>query len=166
MKEQDLGRGNKIIGFDSTEEMLEYMDSKESEVAEQMKDLLEPQKGIGYGSYALRVIPYDDDTSLAIFGYIYTEDEIREQEIEAGASTEDGELEFILAGMADAHERGYRYGTWHSVVLPDGEPGDAHLVTLWPITEADYHTALDLGWEMPTHLAERIREELNEHGKE
>ena len=163
MKEQDLGHGRKIIGFDSAEEMFAYMAEREAELAEEMKHLTEPQKGIGYGQYVLRMTPVGEEEPLAIFGYIYTKAEFRELELAAGANPNDGELDFIMERLQSAYDRGYRYGNWFSVACPEGEPGDSPLTTLWPITEADYQHALNNGWEMPAYLVRRVHDEIEEN---
>lgn len=165
MKEQDLPFGNKIIGFDSPEEMLTYMAERDQAVVDAMPDLLEPQLGIGWGCYAIRMHPVSEDEMLAIFGYIFTEEEVSRQEIEAGAGIADGELGYIMERLRESHDRGYRFGTWASVVLPQGEYGDAHLMTLWPITEADYLSAQNNGWEMNMDLHARISNEVEEYTK-
>jgi len=166
VEEQDLGYGNKIIGFRSSDEVLTYLEEQEALAQEAMKHLAQPQLDIGYGAYVLRVLAYGDNESLAIFGYIYTEDEVRELEINAGAGLNNGELESIMSNLRDSYARGYRYGTYHSMVVPQGEPGDAHLMSLWPITELDFEEARSNDWELSEHLRERVLGEIDEHKEE
>lgn len=169
MKEEDLGFGRRIIGFDSDEEMFAYLASLSAQAQESMEHLYEPQRGITWGGYALRLQPYEEagETKvLAIFGYIYTVEEIEKQEIAAGSDVEGGELRYMMERLYELYDEGYRYGNWYSTICVEGDIGDAHLSTLWPITEADYHHALNNRWEPPTYLLDRVRDEMREaqHG--
>ena len=165
MKEHDLGRGNKIIGFSSMEEMAAYMAEAEARVAEQMKHLTPEQSGISFGSYALRLIPVGDDVNdtLVIFGRVYSYAEVELLELASGADPLHGELRTIMERFNRLHADGYRYGRWFSNVCPEGEVGDAHVTTLWPITEADYQHALNNSWECPAYLLTRVLDEMAQH---
>jgi hypothetical protein len=158
VREEDLGHGNRILGFESLEEMIEYQAQQEAELAQRMAGgLPDEQEGISYGSYALRLVP-TGDKPLVIFGRVAPLKEFAVSELEHGADLD--ELVFTLTRLRDLHERGYRYGTWYSTVCPDGEVGDAHVTTLWPITEADYQHALNNRWECPRYLYDRVLAEM------
>jgi hypothetical protein len=163
MKEHDLGRGNKIIGFESYEEMLEYTEKQHAELVARMKDLPPQQEQITFGSHVLRLVPIGDENVLVIFGRVYTIEETELLEIQAGADVLGGELRTIMEKFTSLHEDGYRYGRWYSEVCPEGEVGDAHVTTLWPITEADYQHALNNGWLCPTYLMTRVLDEMNNY---
>jgi len=153
VREQDLGHGNKIIGFDDVEEILAYQQQMEAEANAQ--PLLPEQETITWGSDVLRIV----DGPLMIYGHIYTIEEFLEVEAQAGASSD--EIVFEMDQLKDAHQRNYRYGMWYSEICPEGEPGDAHLVSLWPITGDDFRAAEEQGWNFSTSLAQRVYGEVD-----
>jgi hypothetical protein len=153
MKEQDLGMGSHIVGFDSTEEMFAYLAERRAAMAEAMLHLAEPQRRIIWGSYCVRMHPISETEVLAIFGQIYTEEEIRALELAAGSDEE--ELSYTMAHLRENYAAGYRYGWWASVI-EKGEPGDAHVSLCWPITRDDYEAARANQWEMSEELYARI----------
>jgi hypothetical protein len=159
MEEQDLGFGNKIIGFSTYEEMQAYIDQQADELAESMKHLAPEQLNIALGTHVLRLVGEENETSLAIFGYIFTVEELVTNELNAGATSD--ELLYMLDKSQDLFEQGYRYGNWISRICPEGEVGDAHISTLWPISEADYEHARNNRWLMPKYLLDRVGEEMN-----
>lgn len=151
MREQNLGRGHSIQGFDSTEEMIEYVKEQERQ---SNADALPEQFAINWGDRVIRVV---DD--LAIWGHIYTWDEFLKDNTEAGQQS-DEEILLELEGLKDAHLRGYRYGRWYSEVEPDGEYGSAHVVSLWPITWSDFEVARRNEWHTWPEIALRIQAEV------
>ena len=139
MREQDLGRGQKIIGFDSFEELMAFQE-KEERLAN--AEVIEEQKEITWGDYVFRVID-----ELVIFGHLFTRDEYME---DASANTEDTDRWYA---------RGYRYGQFFSEVVPRGEYGSAHIINLWPITKGDFEVAQAHGWHIWPELLDRLYNE-------
>jgi len=127
-------------GFDSIDEAFAWMQEQE---AKANADVHPAQKRIDRGTYALRPAP---EVPCLIFGYILTEEEIREGEVFAGA--DEGELAFTMDILASSYQRGYRYGRWYSVVVPEGEIGDAHIANLWPLTKEVFDAAKEQGWQL------------------
>lgn len=156
MREQKLGPGINIVGFDSMEEMLAYQAEQEAIANAQV---LPKQLEITWGDYVFRVID-----GLAIWGEIFT------RETFLGPNEDDEELIAEWEDLQDAYDRGYRYGQWYSVVEPKGEYGSAHLVNLWKITERDFERARLVNWEVWSEFASRISEEIlqahNQQGKD
>jgi len=159
VKEQDLGHGLSIIGFDSMEQMMAYQAQREAELAEEMKHLSEPQQSISWGSYAIRLVIDDDKVDTVVFGRVFTITEFTALELGAGAAQD--EVFLTIAHLQELYARGYRYGRWFSEPFPDGEYGDAHVTDLWPITEADYQHALNNRWVPPAYLISRVLEEIH-----
>lgn len=88
------------------------------------------QQSINFGDYVIR-----EAHGFIIWGYIL-EKEQRDEGEDAGTVDQLDRL-FV---------RGYRYGRWHSSVLPEGEFGDAHISTMWPIMKEDFDKAGKYGW--------------------
>ena len=162
MEEKHIAPGIDIIGFSSLEEMLQYQERQRMLLAEAFKNVLPQQLWVDRGSYAIRILREGEEIVLIIFGRVYDEEEFTFLEITAGASTTNGELDAILNRYRQLHREGYRYGRWYSDQFPDGEIGDAHVTDLWPITEADYHHALNNNWECPGYLLTRVLDEIND----
>lgn len=152
MEEQDLGHGRRIVGFSSLEEMLAYQQQREEEA--QAQPLLPEQRAITWGDHVMRVV----EGPLMIYGHIYTEEELVQIEADAGAT--DVEIREELRVLRETHARGYRYGRYYSEVVPKGEVGDAHLVTLWPISPEDFVEAQQRDWKLSVPLARRVVNEV------
>jgi len=154
VKEQKLPHGHSVMGFESFEELQEYMAKAEREA---IGNALPKQWEITWGSFVLRVVD-----SLVIWGYIFTEQEFMELEIgdEMADPKVVEEVLAIMEAQRDSQARGYRYGKYWSTILPDGELGSAHVSTLWEITEEDFNHARDHGWELDPALGTRIAHEI------
>ena len=150
MKEQKLGPGISIQGFDSLEEMLQYQAEKEQEA---LHNTLPEQAAITWGDYVFRMV---DD--LAIFGHIMTPAEYLSDTIGSDEPDEAtvSEIEGEMKGLERSHVHGYRYGKWFSEVEPTGEYGSAHVVALWGITQEDFEQAERNGWRIWPELGLRI----------
>lgn len=147
MKEQRLGHGISIQGFDSMEEMLAYQAEQE---AVAISESLDEQWRITWGSYVFRQIE-----GLSIWGHIMTPAEILGEHPDEEAIAE-------LEQLQDAHARGYRYGKYYSTVEPAGEYGSAHVVSLWPIGQQAFERARLVGWELWEELAISLMAEMRE----
>jgi hypothetical protein len=150
MKEQKLPHGQSIVGFSSMEEMVDYMDAKEQEAIE---NTLPAQWEIKWGARVLRIVE-----DLVIFGHIFTEQEFLE--INTDPEKPDEETIYELDGLKRAHDAGYRYGIWYSVVEPEGEYGSAHVSTLWEITPEDFSAGRENGWEVAAETVWRVAMEM------
>jgi hypothetical protein len=156
MKEQDLGHGQHIMGFDTLDEMLAFIAKAEDAV--QAQPITPQQQSIDWGAYVFRAVADGPDHALAIWGHVWSLTEWREKEIAAGATQE--ELEYSTERLVDAHERGYRYGEYYSEPYPKGDIGSAHISTLWPISRRDFEYARRIGWRMGNEIWERLRAEV------
>jgi hypothetical protein len=153
MREKKLGQGQSVQGFDSMEEMTAYLMQQERQAIE---NALPEQWNITWGARVVRIVD-----KLAIFGQIYTEREFLAENTKAGEAPSE-EILYELDDLRNAHQRGYRYGRWYSVVEPEGEYGSAHVSTLWEITTLDFDTARAGGWVIWSDLAERLYAEQSQ----
>jgi hypothetical protein len=151
MKEEQIAPGISMIGFESAEEMQRYMAEQEQGATD---NALAEQWQITWGTYVLRIVD-----ELWIFGYIYTPSEY--SDLTPGAEM-DEEIIAELVQLQESHDRGYRYGRWFSEVVPDGEYGSAHVVSLWQITKADFDDARAHEWFPSPELAFRVGQEVGE----
>lgn len=110
----------RIVEFESAEAMFAYMEDQEAEANARAHP---QQVSIGRGEYVLKPTP-----DFLIFGYLPEE-------------REDGST------RPDLFARGYRTGKWFSEVVPAGEEGDAHVVTLWRIHKEEFDAAMAVEWE-------------------
>ena len=121
------------------------------------------QRTIGWGGYAwARFEAHGNITlpSCTIYGHIYTRDQFRAAERDAGQrlaaiGTEARELEASLDHLDSAHAQGWRYGMWFSQLETDGEPGEQHIANLHPMTGRQFRDARRDGWPEVPPLEER-----------
>jgi hypothetical protein len=151
MKEQNLGPGITMLGFESAEEMTAYMAERE---ADAIAGSLDEQWAISWGARVLRIVD-----ELWIFGHIYTHQEY--SDLEPGTEMDD-EMIAELVQLQESHDLGYRYGRWYSEVVPDGEYGSSHVINLWEITLADFEEARANDWHPSPELAFRVGTEVAE----
>lgn len=119
-----------IRRFDSLEDMQTWMRVNE-DLANRVL-ATEFQKQIQPGDYVAR--PHDmGGIPLLIVAKTMTLVEFLKGEAEAGAKGH--ELVEEEQQMLSVFERGYRYARWYSVLVPEGEYGDAHISSLYPITQ-------------------------------
>jgi hypothetical protein len=124
--------------FDSVDDAFAWMKRQEDLANREVHPI---QQKIVRGTHAMRLFH-----DFPIFGYIFTEDELREGERSHGA--DEDELAFTMEVLAKSYERGYRHGRWYSVVEPEGELGDTHILNLTPITRNDFEEAQSYGWQV------------------
>ena len=160
MKEQELPQGQRIIGFDSIEEMNEYLDQQEKKSREAAENLTEKQKEITWGSYVIKMATED----LVVFGHVFTEEEfIADEALNPSSEYEPGKdevLDLELEQLRKSHQLGRRYGQYFSRVLPGGEYGSSHVAALWPISKQDFVVAMASGWDPPIEFMARIFHEV------
>lgn len=99
------------------------------------------QHAIGWGEHFARMYVHEDKP-LLIFGRIPTEEEFWEKE-----GTDPDERAWQEKRLADSWPRGYRYGWCYSTVVPDGEPGDTHVSTMWTISADEFEQARERKWD-------------------
>jgi hypothetical protein len=128
--EEKIGPGISIAGFDSSEEMFDWMATTRAEV--QARTIAPEQAGITYGSYAVRFI---DD--LIIFNRVPTLEE------------QSDEHPGVLARIDDRQREANMLWVWgYSKPFPDGELGYSHRSVLWPITTRTFLAAQMVGWDV------------------
>lgn len=148
-----MDEGMRVQQFDSVEEMLASMKRDEDRANAEAHP---QQHSIGFGEYVVRPMP-----ELLVWGYVQERDERNE-----------GEDEYTITNLDYSHERGYRTGMWYSEVVPEGEPGSAHVVTLWRIRKEEFEEAKALEWSVRaivqqpwfTVMMGRIQEEMAHRG--
>jgi|SRR5262245_1668416 len=150
---QDLPYGGAIIGFESMEELQAYMGQREEEA---IAGVVPEQEQIIWGSYCVRFVP-----DLVVWGEIWSEQRYLDDILKEGQEP-DIELLEELRITRHSYASGYRYGKWYSIVEPSGEYGSAHLVTLWPITQADFVRALKNDWKPWDEFMLRMKAEMAE----
>lgn len=149
-----------VRSYGSFDEMMSDMAAAEAEANEKVTDI---QRQITWGSKAMALV-YHGTTYIPIFGSVYSKQHLWDSERkyypEKMSDEQDEEFSEILSNIEDAHERGYRYGDWFSILEPAGEIGSHHIVNLYPITDEDFEVAKASGWEsLPI---ERMREIPNQ----
>jgi hypothetical protein len=150
MKEQKLGRGQSILGFTSTEEMLDYVAEQE---AIAIADTLPEQWEITWGDYVIRFVEPD----LVVWGDLWTQEKL----VESETSDDEEESRVELEQAMDSHGRGYRFGQWFSEVEPAGEYGTAHVVSLWKITKREFEIAGENDWQLWPELVYKLQAEMD-----
>lgn len=142
------------VAYDSIEEMFAAMERAEREANERATPT---QRAITFGDYVVRPM---SDAGVIVFGLIWPKD-LRDAD----------ENPATIARLDASHERGYRTGKWSSDFVPEGEIGDAHIATLWPITREEYELAERLDfvtWRVATDPVgrEMIRRVLHDAREE
>lgn len=130
-----------VTTYNSYEEMMQAMAENEDAANSRVS---ERQREVTWGSHYVGFHPYADDV-IVIFGYVFTQEQANESELRAGASEEDAAD--AAAALANAHERGYRFGRGYSSFLPEGELGSTHISTIWPVSKELFDAAMVAGWD-------------------
>lgn len=130
-----------IYEFNDIEEAIAAMQQAE----EAANELVTPeQAAITWGSYWARWHEIYGQR-LALFGYVMTREEARSSSLAAGADEEEAQWEDER--LVEAHERGYRYGRVHSVIVPEGELGSTHVSTMFrELTAEQFRQASEYRW--------------------
>lgn len=125
-----------VQSFDNFDDMMNAI----SKGVESAKARMTPeQEAITYGDYWMRVWE-----GIPIFGYIIPRDELEASERELGATDE--EIEYENDVLDASYANGFRFGRAYSVMEPDGELGDTHVIDMIPITKEQFEEAKSLGW--------------------
>lgn len=144
----------RVRGYNSTEEMFAEMAADEKAASE---GIVDKQREIDWGSYAIKTF-FAGNQLMFIFLKVDTLDELVEKEKSAGAELD--ELSYYRKHYQQMHDRNYRRGEHYSEVCPNGEFGDSHLVSLWPITQQEFDEAAEHGWTPSEVMWDRIRREM------
>jgi len=126
-----------MFTFESLDDMRRWM---AAQTARAQHAMTEEQRALTWGSYVM--MPTRD---FIIFGYVFTEEEVRLGELAAGADQE--EAEGTLRALRGTLDRGYLYGRWHSLAEPEGELGSNHAVSCWPILWREFNVAATFAWD-------------------
>lgn len=118
-------------------------------------EAVEAQGGIPVkvGDYVVRVVDPGDGHPLPIYGHLTDPmDYWRDRAVETMDEETRQEYEYERRSTEESVRRGYYFGTWYSVMCPDGEMGDAHVSTLnMVISREQFDAARAAGWAvMPT----------------
>jgi hypothetical protein len=152
-----------FMEFGSIEEMQTFLAEREQEAND---NLLDFQRNIGWGAYFIRL--WEDTYApggdpLLIVGDIWTREHADTSNRELGADEE--EARYADEMLANAHERGYRFGKCYSTIEPDGELGSTHVADIWcEITAEQFEDCRRFGWdpyrlmEDTAWFAEKMRE--------
>jgi hypothetical protein len=130
-----------LIHFNSWPEMQAYLIRAQADAAANMHPA---QAAISWGDHWVRFI--DISNRVVEFGRVFTRDEVRESEIEAGATSI--EARRAVQECAIGMEKGYLYGHAASFLYPSGEVGYSHKSVVWPIEEATYNAAAEVNWQI------------------
>ena len=145
----------RVTSYNSVEEMLADQAEREASANAAVMDR---QREIVWGSYAIRFYESGENETLLIFADLYDLETLVAAEESAGTDAE--ELEMFRARTEMLYQRGYRSGDYYSVIEPTGEFGDAHIATMWPISQDDFERARELGWHLPEKTERRIYAEM------
>lgn len=154
-----------IQSFDNIDDLFSHLNHRNDEATRRLSD---QQKAITWGSYLVSAVP----DQLMIFGRIPTEAELVEAETSALNSDDDmtpdeiaEEVAGVVALTAAQMESGRLFGSWFSIVEPDGELGYNHKINFWPIDEATFEWAKELRFDFtkfPDDLYEQVKDRLHD----
>lgn len=141
-----------VEGFDSIESLFDAMHQAEQDAN---LTLAPEQQTLTWGSYLTAFIP-EASQLLVVFGRCWTAQEWLDSERRAMLDQGDdpiepvfaAELEAVHRQMLDAHERGYLFGRYYSVVEPTGELGSLHRSRVWPTSELLFLAAQQAQWRI------------------
>lgn len=128
-----------IIGFDNLDDMYGEIKRRTSEGNAHLSD---QQQALTFGSTWCQ-FAFHLDPRLVIFGRVFTVEELRAQITAEEGS--DAEAAAHVRQVKSVLEDGYMYGNGFSYWEPSGELGDTHRYNAWPIGEALYHAAQEVG---------------------
>jgi hypothetical protein len=96
---------------------------------------------VTWGSYWISPRP---DLGLLIFGHVFTEQEVIEDERRCGA--DEDEAAMTLRNIVKGHHRGTMYVRAYSTVVEEGEIGFAPRAMCLPLTEEQFEEARSHKW--------------------
>lgn len=149
-----------VESFGSAEEMFAAMTEREAAANEGLlPNQIALRDDVEHTRVWLRLLP-DGAGVLPIFGWSWSLREASGRERsyyepktdnpDVAIADEFGAAEFasIVEGLRERRTRGYLYGECFSVVEPDGELGDTHVSSVWPLTEEAFAEAKAHGWDV------------------
>ncbi len=122
-----------IKGFDSFEEMQEYM---EESMAAADARVTPRQAEVGPGDHWFSPAP---EFGCVVFGQVYTR-----EELVAGMDPEEAADEEFVDGYLSGN---MLFGRAFSVIEPQGELGSTHRSAVWPMTPAQFAEAMSVDWD-------------------
>lgn len=134
--------------FDNLDDMYAEMNRRTEEGNAHLHD---KQRSLTWGSHWVRFIHQMQPAMFAIFGRVWTREEV--------AASEDPE---VVEQTAANLGRGYMFGTAYSTIEPDGELGDTHRYNAWPISEALFEAAREARWDIGSIGQHEAMQELGE----
>lgn len=136
--------------FGSIEELFASLDADRKFAAENRHPM---QSAVTFGSRAVSTA----DAEVLIFGWVYTEAEFLAAEMNAGADEEEARSGWRRIMAAEAE--GMVFGTWYSVVEPEGEIGSQNKISLWPILPGTFDAVRAARWD-PTRFSSWLNREV------
>lgn len=130
-----------LIHFNNMAEMQAYLLRAQADAAQNMHPA---QSALTWGSHWARFVNIAN--RVVEFGRIYTQDEVVELEISAGATRIEAMRALQECGVG--MEKGYLYGHAASFLYPEGESGYTHKSVVWPIEESTYNAAAEARWQI------------------
>jgi hypothetical protein len=128
-EEQKVAPGITAIGFETTEELVAWMDEQRAEV---MSRSIDPnQMQVGYGDHAVRFID-----SLIIFLYVPT------------LAEQDEDPSVLDAVDFKQRSENMLWTDAYSTQVVDGELGYTHRSVVWPISERCFLAAKGVNWQV------------------
>jgi len=143
-----------VLHFESRDEMLTYLAQAQ---AQAQRSMHHAQARITWGDHWVRFI--DVAQAEVEFGRVFLPDEVADLEVAAGATAQEATtaVEDVTTGLAN----GYLYGVAHSSHFPDGEAGETHKASVWPIERDLFDAAQSVAWRIRLlPLAQKINLEL------
>jgi len=128
-----------FMEFENIDDMFEFMEKRTNEAN---ANLAPAQQGVTYGDCWAR---FDTPHNFGFieFGHVETEAEFRASMVKYPKAETDSEWESIQT----EHERGYLFSKAYSLMGPDGELGDTHRASMWPIDRALFDAARAVDWD-------------------
>lgn len=130
-----------VIQFDSHDAMRSHLRAA-AEAAH--RGLHSEQDRLTYGDYWVQF--HDIANFHVIFGRIDTLEEVRDGEVNGGATAT--EADAVVAMTANDLVNGMMYGTAYDRFNPDGELGNTHKAHVWPIEERLFNAAAEARWDI------------------
>jgi len=130
-----------VIRFGTHEEMLQHLRQASTEAFESMHPA---QAAITFGDCWVQF--HDIANRHLIFGRVMPLADVLAGEIEAGATKHEaqGTVRQTVRDLA----AGYMYGRAHDRYNVEGELGQTHKASVWPIEEALFNSCAEVNWQM------------------
>ena len=134
----------KIESFNTLDEMMASLQRNEAAAMARLTPLqrvLLPLREF----YWMRPAPQYE---CVIFGYYNLDDMIALEKSLTPEDEMDWHPGWVVSTTDKNLVRGYKSGRAYSVIEPDGELGDTHVSTMWPITKESFEQAKAMRWDV------------------